>query len=85
MASKLHSVDRFVERIQDSTDFYLILPLLGLFAGLVRKLLVEKENRIKEGMKMMGMTNFSFYMSWVLTYFLMMLIITLVITYIVAV
>jgi len=32
------------------------------------KVLYEKEKKIREGMKMMGMSNFSFYMSWYISY-----------------
>ncbi len=83
MKSKAHSIDRFIERIQQTTDFYLVLPLIGIYAGLIKKLLMEKELRIREGMKMMGMTNLSFYLSWIITYFIMMFIVSLSVSYIV--
>ena len=31
-------------------------------------LLIEKEKRIREGMKIMGMSDLSFYLSWILYY-----------------
>lgn len=37
---------------------------------MVAGMLKEKEKRIKEGMKIMGMSNFAFFMSWLITYFL---------------
>jgi len=47
-------------------------------------MLTEKEKKIREGMKMMGMSNTSFYLSWIINYailyfivaFLMSLLIT---------
>lgn len=66
--------------MQQSTDFFLVLPLIGLFQGLLKKLLIEKEKRIREGMKMMGMTNLSFYLSWILTYSMVLLVISISIT-----
>lgn len=56
-----------------------MLPLIAVFVGLVKKLLTEKELRIREGMKMMGMSNSSFYLSWFITYFcVLLLIVTMV-------
>lgn len=37
-------------------------------------LLIEKEKKIKEGMKIMGMNDSSFYLSWVIWYFVIYLI-----------
>lgn len=31
-------------------------------------LITEKEKKIKEGMKMMGLTDFAFYLSWIIYY-----------------
>jgi ATP-binding cassette subfamily A (ABC1) protein 3 len=59
------------------------LPLLAVFTGLVKKLLTEKELKIREGMKMMGMSNSSFYLSWVITYFILLLVIISTVSYIV--
>lgn len=57
-----------------------MLPLIAVFIGLVKKLLTEKELRIREGMKMMGMTNTSFYLSWFITYFLVLLFVVIVVS-----
>lgn len=35
---------------------------------MISKMLSEKEKKIREGMKMMGMSNSSFYLSWIITY-----------------
>ena len=42
----------------------MILPFLRMCYGL----LIEKEKRIREGMKIMGMKDSSFYISWILYY-----------------
>ena len=49
-------------------NFFTILPLLLLFLRLIYKIIEEKEKKIREGMKMMGMTNLSFYLSWITNY-----------------
>jgi hypothetical protein len=40
----------------------------------------EKENRIKEGLKMMGLSNIVFWLSWGITYMIMMLITSIILT-----
>lgn len=52
----------------------MIIPLIGIYLHLVSTLLTEKENRIKETMKIMGLTNFTYYSTWFITYFLLGLI-----------
>lgn len=41
---------------------------------MVRNLVVEKELKLKEGMKMMGLRNESFWLSWILTYLILFII-----------
>jgi len=43
-------------------------------------LLLEKEKKIKEGMKIMGMSNSSFYLSWLISYALIYLMSSIIIT-----
>jgi ATP-binding cassette subfamily A (ABC1) protein 3 len=43
-------------------------------------LLVEKEKKIREGMKMMGMKNTSFYISWILYYLIIYTFISLLVS-----
>lgn len=56
----------FAKIAKDNIDFYLLLPYIVLFSRMVYKILVEKERKIREGMKMMGMSLSSFYLSWYL-------------------
>jgi hypothetical protein len=46
----------------------------------VRNLVEEKETRIQEGLKMMGLSNVVFWLSWAITYALMMLISSAILT-----
>jgi ATP-binding cassette, subfamily A (ABC1), member 3 len=48
---------------------YVILPTIIIFLRMTYGLLTEKERKIKEGMKIMGMKDSSFYFSWVIWYF----------------
>ena len=69
--------DPLPANLRGSADFYTSLPLLLIFLRYIYGILAEKEKKIREGMKMMGMTNFSFYCSWILTYLIIFTIINL--------
>jgi ATP-binding cassette subfamily A (ABC1) protein 3 len=43
-------------------------------------LLYEKEKKLREGMKMMGLNNTSFYLSWIITYFIIYTLISIIAT-----
>ena len=40
----------------------------------VRNVVQEKEDRIKEGMQIMGLSNAAFWLSWIVTYLAMMIV-----------
>ena len=73
-----------------SDDFqYVISSTLGIFymlsflypvSRITRGLVVEKEERIKEGMKMMGLTDFAYNLSWFITILTQLLIVSVLIT-----
>lgn len=43
-------------------------------------ILYEKEKKLREGMKMMGLQNTSFYLSWIITYAIIYTIISIIAT-----
>lgn len=55
------------------------MPLIIIYLRLTFSLLNEKEKKIREGMKMMGMTNIAFYLSWIVTYLVIFLIVSLLV------
>ena len=59
---------------------YLVLPLMIIYLRMTYALLYEKEKKLREGMKMMGLTNTSFYLSWIITYFVIYTIISIIAT-----
>lgn len=59
---------------------YVVLPLIIIFLRMTYGLLTEKEKKIKEGMKIMGMKDSSFYFSWVIWYFGIYLITSLLVS-----
>ncbi len=54
------------------------LPLMIIYLRMTYALLYEKEKKLREGMKMMGMTNTSFYLSWLITYFLIYTLVSII-------
>lgn len=51
-------------------------PVIRLILGLVR----EKETKIREGMRMMGLSDFSLFASWYITYFVLFFVIAVSLT-----
>lgn len=70
--------DNIALYLQGQTNNFLVLPLILPFLRLIYRLLYEKERKIREGMKMMGMGNAAFYASWGVTYLLIYTAICLV-------
>jgi hypothetical protein len=74
----------------ESDDFqYVIASTLGIFymlsflypvSRIIRGLVLEKEFRIKEGMKMMGLTDMIYNSSWAITTVLQMTVVSILIT-----
>ena len=64
----------------DLSPLVLVLAYLYSVSQLVKRLVEEKELRIREGMMIMGLHKSAFYVSWLLTYALQQLLSTIVIT-----
>lgn len=75
-----HTSDEFPNMLKNSFGVYLILPLMIIFLRNTYALLYEKEKKLREGMKMMGLSNTSFYLSWIITYFIIYTIISIIAT-----
>lgn len=72
-----HTKDSFAEDFAAATNNFLALPLLFPFVRMTNSILREKEKRIKEGMKMMGLVGSTFYLSWILRYFVVFMLMSL--------
>nr|XP_018669065.1 ATP-binding cassette sub-family A member 5-like isoform X1 [Ciona intestinalis]XP_026691844.1 ATP-binding cassette sub-family A member 5-like isoform X2 [Ciona intestinalis] len=62
------------------TALYLVMALSPLMVFLLVHVVYEKEKKIKEGMKMMGLYNLALWLGWSATYTIMMFFITLIMT-----
>ena len=58
----------------------MIISYIVPFTRLVNKLVSEKETKVKESMKMMGMVDSAFWMSYLITYFTIFTILAFLIT-----
>ena len=61
--------NNFYTSVADIVPLFFILSLLYPVAQLVRSIVAEKETRIREGMKAMGLGEGALISSWLLTYF----------------
>jgi len=75
-----HTLDTIARDLRGATQYLLTLPMLLPFLRMVNLLLKEKEKRIREGMKMMGLQNNAWYLSWFIHYFIIFTLISLVVS-----
>jgi len=72
--------DNLYTTIQGTGQSLISMPMLLPFLRMTNGILREKEKRIREGMKMMGLQNSAFYISWFITYFLIFTITSLLVS-----
>ena len=77
-----HKKDDLYTILNGKTGSLIVLPLIILFLRMTYGLLQEKEKKINEGMKIMGMNDSSFYLSWLIYYEIIYFIISLIVSYI---
>lgn len=63
-----HDNDKIGMYLNNVIGLFFVLAFMWPFSRLVRNIVQEKEDRIKEGMRMMGMSNAAFWLSWSLMY-----------------
>lgn len=76
--------DTFQYVISSTLGMFYMLSYLYPVSQIVRALVLEKEMRIKEGMKMMGLTDFVYNMSWLIVLFCQMTVVSALITLVTA-
>ena len=72
-----HVNDDLAQTLSGQFQFFFELPLLLPYLRFINGIVREKERRIREGMKIMGLKNSAFYFSWLITYFLIFTIISI--------
>ncbi|EAR99563.1 ABC transporter family protein (macronuclear) [Tetrahymena thermophila SB210] len=75
--SPSYTQDKIDEQLSNNFGPFMILPMILSFLRLVQSLLVEKEKKIREGMKIMGMQDSSFYLSYIIQYLITYTVISL--------
>ena len=60
--------DDFASYVTGSFGILIVLPLMVVYLRLAYSIIYEKEKKLREGMKMMGLNNTQFYLSWIITY-----------------
>lgn len=63
-----------VNELADNFPFYLMIVFLIPFYYLTSKIAAEKESKAREGMKMMGLQDGVYYLSWFICYFFVSLV-----------
>lgn len=84
MPTEAYLSDSFQYTIQSVLGIFYMLSFLYPVSRLVRVLVLDKETKIKEGMKMMGLSDTIYSISWYITLFLQMTFISILITVVTA-
>ncbi len=84
MPTAAYETDNFQYIIASTLGIFYMLSFLYPVSRIVRALVLEKETRIKEGMKMMGLTDFVYNISWLITTCLQMTVVSILITLVTA-
>jgi ATP-binding cassette subfamily A (ABC1) protein 3 len=79
-----YNYDRFANVIQNALPLLLVLAYIFTALTIVKELVQEKEKRLKESMKMMGLANWVHWAAWFTRCFLFLLITVIIITLIFA-
>ena len=79
MPTKKYETDDFQYVISSTLGIFYMLSFLYPVSRIIRELVMEKEMRIKEGMKMMGLTEFAYNSSWLITTVIQMAVVSLLI------
>lgn len=80
LKQKKYISDNISDIMKDNMATFLVLPLIVVFLRMNSGILTEKEKKIREGMKIMGMQDSSFYLSWITWYMIIYTIISIVVT-----
>lgn len=71
--------NQFFEIAGTTFPLFLLISFLAPTSALIRGIVQEKENRIREGMQMMGLSTAALYMSWYLTYLIVYTLIAILV------
>ncbi|KAL4490757.1 hypothetical protein ABPG72_021811 [Tetrahymena utriculariae] len=63
-----HYKNPLVSSLKGNMGVFIVLPMILVYLRMTYGLLIEKEKKIREGMKVMGMSDSSFYASWIIYY-----------------
>eukprot|EP01031_Cornospumella_fuschlensis_P022275 gene22275-27238_t len=84
MPTASYKTDNFQYVISSTLGIFYMLSFLYPVSRIIRSLVLEKEMRIKEGMKMMGLPDIVYNSSWLITTVLQMTVVSILITLITA-
>lgn len=74
-----HQSDNFASYLQPVIGLFMVCAFMWPFSRLVRNMVEEKEKKLKEGMKMMGLFNSVFWLSWLITYVILFFVLCILI------
>lgn len=73
-----YTADDFAAIITNLLPFFLLLIYILPVGKLIERMVSEKESRARESMKIMGMSDFAYYLSWWTYYSIQVTVISLI-------
>ena len=73
-----HIIDKFVTAISRSMPLFMVLAWIYTVSMMVKDIVYEKERRLKEFMRVMGLSNGIHWLSWFITSFVVMFFIIII-------
>jgi hypothetical protein len=80
MKASTYVKDDFMDNMGDSWNFLMLFVFIAPVYRLIHNIVNEKEQRVRELMRMMGLTDFPYWLSWYTYYVLTMTFICFVMT-----
>jgi hypothetical protein len=78
MKYRNYKLDSYNQVLSETTPFFIIISNMGNILMYVYRMVLEKETRIKEGMKIMGLTDGIYFLSYFIQYVVISFVVSII-------
>jgi len=69
-----------IQQLSQFYPFFVMIIFIAPYFYVVSKMASEKESKAKEGMKMMGLNDFTYYVAWFILYLTICVVVSIIVT-----
>ena len=80
MKTEKYTTDGFMNRLKIFLPMFIVIMYMTPLTRLVLSLVGEKESKIRESMKIMGLKDRDYWLSWIIQYFVIAFVISCITT-----